>query len=809
MSISEIHIIHHTHVDLGYTDLPSTALDFLGSYVRDAIRIAKKTATFPEEARLHWTCEVAWQAESFLRTATSREKFAFGELVDSGRFELGAMPFNITPLLGEAEWDALADRLRPLTERFHPRTCFQNDINGLPWGLIPKFKAGGIDNVMMGMNGYSGGSPFPIPSAFWWEGPQGERILTWIGYHYCTAYNFFYDGEWRRGPVPSYSDIWFNPPQGREIFDDRPAALRAAKAHLDTKLARGLPGYPHKALALQFTNMWRMDNDPPSEQLCRFVRAWNAAGYSPRLRLSTPSIFMDVLRAEGGAKLPVHRGDWTNWWADGPASMPFETSLAQEAKRRLADLRPGASFLSSKADVAALASSAWYNSAMYTEHTSTGWDSLAQPYKALNLGGVAQKSDYAYRADEESRVARAVVVRKSSVYWTFSRTARIAVFNPGEQPRSGWAEISAQALRTKANAARDLVSGEVLPLETTFAPNWSAPDENSPRPFEVPDDVFSFQPHKLRFRCAGVESGELRRFELVQMDATEYAQAFTSAAATGKNVHFSWSWGKGAEVAGAGAGAGNSPVVSPDVRLADGSPLVDAQSPWNLGEVIVEKAEGFGAREKLLNRSLASFTYEKPEAVSWQAEPSAYGSRYLRAWDHPSCRRIEQSWFFPAMEPRIEITTTFWLRESFEPLGLYIAFPFALPDAEARYWSLGVKTRVGHDQMAKACGEFACVGEGVEFVNRRRSIALSTIDTPLVCFESLATRSGRTTFVPKNASCFSIVSQNYWVTNFPHTRPAKLMVRHIIQTGAAGKESVNTLASLNDELWTIPVGGAK
>lgn len=97
MTISEIYIIHHTHVDLGYTDLPSTTLDFLGSSVRDAICIAERTATFLEEARLHWTCEVACQAELFPKIATAREKTAFGDLVDSGHFELGAGKPGVSP----------------------------------------------------------------------------------------------------------------------------------------------------------------------------------------------------------------------------------------------------------------------------------------------------------------------------------------------------------------------------------------------------------------------------------------------------------------------------------------------------------------------------------------------------------------------------------------------------------------------------------------------------------------------------------------------------------------------------------------
>jgi hypothetical protein len=348
---------------------------------------------------------------------------------------------------------------------------------------------------------------------------------------------------------------------------------------------------------------------------------------------------------------------------------------------------------------------------------------------------------------------------------------------------------------------KDVITGQLFPLETTVAPNWSAPDPDAPRPFEVPDDVFPFMPHKLRFRCAGVKPGEIRRFELVQDDSATESQVLKNAGNKGGNAHFSWTWEK------AGKESGGEAI--PRISLSDGSPLADSLSPWSLGEVIFERAEGFGARQKLLHRSLDSFSYEKPQPVSWQAEPSAYGARYVRSWDHPSCRRIQQTWFFPAMESRIEIETTFWLRENIEPLGIYLAFPFSLKDSVARYWSLGIGTRVGHDQIAGACGEFACVGEGVEFSNRRRSIALSTIDTPLVCFESLSTRSGRTTFVPENASCLAIVSQNYWVTNFPHTRPAKLTVRHNIHAGPANKDSMNTIALLNDDLWTFPTGGTK
>jgi len=786
MSLQEIHLIHHTHADFGYTDLPSTAFDFLSQYPREALRIAERTKDFPIEARLHYTFEITYTIEDFLRTASPDELTRWNARVHAGQFEIGAMPFHITPLLGTDEWQELVRQAAPRRAKYSLRTCFQNDVNGLPWGLIPSFKQHGIEFVMMGINTYSGAVPQAPPAAFWWEGPDGQRILTWIGYHYCAAYNFFYEGDWRRGPVPSFADVWFNPPSGREIFDDSPAALQAAHAHLQKKLESELGDYPHRTLGLQFTNMWRMDNDPPCEQLCHFVKAWNEAGLQPRLRLSTPAKFLAELRDEAGAQLPVVRGDWGNWWADGVASMPTETALNQRAKGNLADLKRGAFLLKSPAAIEPELASAWRQAALYTEHTFASWDSLANAYQPLALGGFAQKANFAYRAAEEAHVLRAKIIRESPAYSPSSQTRRLAVLNPGQEPRSGWAEISAQALRTPANAVRDLATGAVIPLETVVAPNWSEPDATAARPFEVPDDIFSFQPKTLRFYCSNLAAGDTRKFELLQMDLPPKALPGTSD----RQGNLSWAWNPG-------TGLLASLQVDPNDHE-----LVDSDAPFGLGQPVFELPQGFGARESLLNRKPCDVRQETPALVEWAAEPGHHGARYRTVWAHANCHRIEQCWDFPIGTSRVELTSTFWLKETLTPQAIYLAFPFHVPGGEAIYYSLGHRTRVGADQMPNTCGEYQAVEDGVEFVSPGISLALSSVDTPLGCFDSLAMRTGRVAFQPRNAHFYSVVTQNYWVTNFSHTKAGKLSVTHIIQP-VHGEAS--PLKQTKTELWTFPM----
>jgi len=125
--IREIQIIHHTHADFGYTDLPSTSFGYLAEYPGDAVRLAEETKDFPEAARFHYTCEIGYVAEDFLKIATVGERAAYDRLISCGQFELGAMPFHITALLEADEWRALLDRSQPLLAAYHPRWHHRRD----------------------------------------------------------------------------------------------------------------------------------------------------------------------------------------------------------------------------------------------------------------------------------------------------------------------------------------------------------------------------------------------------------------------------------------------------------------------------------------------------------------------------------------------------------------------------------------------------------------------------------------------------------------------------------------------------------
>jgi len=778
--IKEIHIIHHSHTDFGYTDLPSTAREQQVRYIGQAVKIALKTETFPDLARFRWTCEVLLPVADFLEQATPAERRGFDRAFKSGQIELGAMPAVISGLMWAEELDAALEKLQPIFRKYRPPVVLQNDVNGMPWGLLPRMRQAGARYAWMGINPYSGFSPAQRPALWWWEGPDGARTLTYLNYEYAHGYNLFFPEHWRRGPVPRVSDVWYHPPEGRDTWDDSVAAVKMAHAHCLEKLGEWFAHWPFPELAIQTTNQWRFDNDGPCAQLPKFVRAWNAAGLIPRLRLSTPATFLGIMEKRHGKKIPRARGDWQDWWDDGPTSMPAELAVSQQAKRLLTDLRGGGLALRSVADIKSRTARGWNQALLFSEHTYAPFDSVAQPYAPQTIGHCGQSTGNAYRALEEAGLARMELIRKAPAYLRSAKARHVAVVNPGAQPRSGWAEIKATALRFPANAARDVKTGEIFPLEDIPGPQWSEADPALPRPFEVPDDAWNFGIEVRRFFVPSLAAGKTRSFELVETDVPAPA----TAGWKGGNPHFFWQWDRRA--------GRLSSLSSP------GWPTwIDAGATYAAGDPIIENPRGFGARSLLMNRAPADLGRVVPPFVGIESLESHFSARFRRVWDHPDFHRIQQTWDFFHSVPIAEIETTFWFKETTAPQAVLLAFPFLHPRTKAVYHSMNWPTEAGKDQLPGSCGEHVVVNQGVEFRAGRKTLALATPDTPVGCFEDIPLRSSRRAFTPKNAHFFSLVSNSYWMTNFPITKAAKVTVRHRFSTEYA-------LPGLIGDLWAFP-----
>ena len=544
--------------------------------------------------------------------------------------------------------------------------------------------------------------------------------------------------------------------------------------------------YRHPVVAFQVTNMWRMDNDPPSRQIADFVKAWNASGRKPRLVMSTPSRFLARLRETAGQRITtVRRGDWQDWWSDGATTTPDLLAASQQAKRILADLPAAARLLGAGQAVDWLADydGAWDDAIFFDEHTWGSYRSIAQPYHRCTIGGAAEKAVFACRAAERAGLACAAVLRGAKDYCDFSRTRRFRVLNPAAVARSGWVELSAPPIRFSCNAAREPATGKTYPLEDIREPAWSdAPPRSAP--FDLPNDVWCWQVTSRRFFLADVGPGETRDFELVESHAP------TTSPANGLTVRWDEKNGRIAAL-----------------RTKNGVELVDRAAPHGLGQVVVETLKDRGQWQVLANRDSQllqkQFRDEPVTLVAARTETTAYASSLVTVWQHPLLNRVEQRWDVLKSVPRAALTTTIWTREIAAPMALYLAFPLSLPGAKIVYGSAGRETTVGSDSMPGTCAEVLCHNGGLIFRGPSTAVLLATPDSPLGCpGGTMLRRRIVAPFTPANAHYYVNVANSYWYAQFPIMKAGKLVLRQWIEPADPKQAS---LAMLSDELWAYPI----
>lgn len=780
-AVETIHLIPHTHVDFGYTDLPSTIDRLQIDFTRAAARLVNETGHFDEPARFRWTVEVAEVAEIFLKQATAEDRAAFDAAIASGRMEIGAMPFNTTGLLGAEEWQELLRRLEPLHTQYRLRTCVQNDINGLPWGILPSLLDREVEFVSMGLNEFGGGTPMRRPRAFWWEGPDGRRVFTWLGMHYSEGYLLFHEKEWRRGPVPHSSDLFYRPPARGDTWFSDPKSLAASYEILKRRLQGDFADYPWKTLGAQVTNMWRVDNDPPCELTCEFVAAWNAAGYKPALRLSTFTDFLEVLREEAGATAPVVRGDWPDWWAEGVTSFPTEIASSRAAARLLREIPAAAGVLSSSFDFEPRRREAWRMVSRFTEHTFGSYNSVAEPHSPLAMGTLAEKSAYAFQAFEQAKCLLADVVRASALYRPRPGSRDVIVVNSDKAICSGWVRIPASSLRFEANA---LVSedGKVYPLLKEDGPAWSVPDPSADRPFERPDDVWSFQTRSLKAFVSDLPGETPCRFRLEQRDLTETAPA--------SEVGFAWKWDMK---------RGRLLSLRPRRRDVE---YIDSAATFDPGQCIVDRFPEFGAREYLLRRDrdrvLRGRVRERAVVTHCATSTDTYSEHVTIVSQHHLIGRVQQQWINHRTLGRIEIETTFWINETFIPVMIALGFPFNFAKPNITYSSLASATRVGDDQIPNTCGEFQLIGDGVTMDHDDMRLRMWTPDAPMVAFGQLELGTRKVVSRPDNGHLYNIVCSTSWDTNFIHLRAGKLVVRNVIEEDTGHRALIDHFLAFPD-----------
>jgi len=384
-----IHLLPHSHVDIGYSDPQPKVERKQWHNLRDAFALAKKTASFPSEARFRWNVEGLWYVESYLQQASDDERKTFLAAVRDGTIGLQANATNVlTGLCTPEELRRLTDGARRVQTAFGLpaiRSAMQSDIPGVSWTAVAALAQAGVRYLSSGPNYFPGlpGGGDRIGATlealgdrpFWWVSPSAEeKVLFWMagrGYSYFHGLN--------AGAMAEQTEI---------------AILDYARELVER-------GYPWELVQARYTIGG--DNGPVDPDLPGFVRAWNERYRTPRLAIDTTEALFAEMERRHGAALPSLSGDMTPYWEDGAVSTAAEEAMGRASARRLVQAQALWAMRAPERFPFAVAEDAWRSVILWHEHTWGAGDSVKDPDGPDVVAQWVFKQGFARKADRLSR----------------------------------------------------------------------------------------------------------------------------------------------------------------------------------------------------------------------------------------------------------------------------------------------------------------------------------------------------------------------------------------------------------------------
>ncbi|RMH01123.1 MAG: hypothetical protein D6702_12245 [Planctomycetota bacterium] len=348
-TIQWVYVVEMSHTDVGFTDPPTVVAQIVHDNLVEALRLADLDPSF------RWTVETGFQLEQFDRLASAADKARLRARFQERRFALGAG--YVGPHSGIWSEELLDRFVHPaarLAGGYGARlSCaLLDDVPGYTLDLPRVLARSGVEYLLTGPNDFVGGKP-DIPLAdrpFWWEAPDGSRVLTW------ETYGSYVEGftDW------GLTDL----NRAYNLLGQRLPEFEAA-------------GYPYDAVLV----MRGFDNAGPSLGMADLAAQWNARYDNPKLVLATPEEFFRHLRQTYGDVFPTYRGDAAGLWESGTQITPATQAALRRALARLPQaeaLQAVAHAESGRAWPRELLREAWNGCMLYLEHSGggAGWPGL-------------------------------------------------------------------------------------------------------------------------------------------------------------------------------------------------------------------------------------------------------------------------------------------------------------------------------------------------------------------------------------------------------------------------------------------------
>jgi len=400
----DIYLIHHAHTDIGYTELQDKIMKYHIDYIRQAITILNESEGNPESvfSNFKWQCENHWQVENFYSVANAHEKSDFERHVKKQKIGLSGNYLNFTELISEDVLCKYQQEMNAFSEKIdYPiNSAMTADINGYAWGYADALFDYGVENLFSCVHTHHGMFPvFQKQIPFFWESPKGNNVLVWLGDHYFLGNELFFAPH--AGTHYMIQDEYSKLQAEHLILCHSEKETEATEFEItEVRLQRYLKNleleqYPYSFVPCMISGAVT-DNSPPNKEIAKRIDLLNEK-YDGQIRIQMVTLeeFFHHVRAES-YDIPVYKGDWNDWWADGIGSTPAAVKLYKDALRKY-DLCKKL-FIDKEEKSVQHMNQAAEKLALYSEHTWGHSSSVLEPWDTKVSELEMKKTAYAVDA---------------------------------------------------------------------------------------------------------------------------------------------------------------------------------------------------------------------------------------------------------------------------------------------------------------------------------------------------------------------------------------------------------------------------
>lgn len=708
--IREILMIPHTHHDLGYTHVPEVCMQMHERGLYEIITLCEQgDDSAPDSFR--WTIEITRSLIDFFRYATPEWIDRLRALVQRKRITVTGAYAHMTQLMGHEEYIRFFYPLREIREQHHfPVTTLQHgDINGLSWGVVPLMNELGLDTLVMALNPDHGYAPFEQPTAFYWEGQDGSRVLVWLSMFYSLANNPW---ELTAGRID-------------KAIDPVQAIIKRLEERDD---------YPFDFAVIHSAE----DNMLPNDKICEAVRQWNERGLQPPMRIATIDEAMD--RAKQQARdLRVVRGEWADWWAHGHSSTAYEVGLsrlaraelrAAEISRVLAALNGGAqtqlqlydlpivnwyrvsNLPLSRYDWRTRVNGVYDNLLLFAEHTWGPFETVSHPHSVFTRAHWHLKANFAYQAVTEAHnLSREALTDLATTLPPADAPAAVIV-NPLSVTRSELVTVRTPGIN------HTVLVRDIPPLGVKVIP-WDAEQ------FDALIDL---------------EASNTIENEFYRITVDPQSAAITSLIdkATGKE------WIDANAIAGLGAvvyeaTAADEPHPSVSVHRSNFHPTKPGPN----------------------------FTYTPASGTGdLKIQRTHYGTIITMQARHAYLPFVQTEIILHDAFKAIDVNVMMDKIENYAIEGVYVLFPFALEPASFFLETANAVYQADEEQVPRSCRDWYSIQHGMGVTDGMHSVLWATREAPLVQLSDFHTGQWSTELGATRGHIYSWLMNNLYFTNF-------------------------------------------